>query len=170
MMKDDMQITVRQGTIKDLPFLRQMLFEAFFWSPDYLRPPLSEFVNEPEIKNLLGNWGRNGDTAVIAQAGEVSVGAAWYRFWSADHHSYGYIDEETPELGMAVSAGFRSKGIGRKLLIAILEMACDQGIRSMSLSVDPHNFALHLYESEGFSKVGESGTSWTMKKELTKKR
>lgn len=169
-MERDTAVTVRPGTIEDVPFLRKMLFEAFFWSPDYLRPPLSEFESEPEFRKLLGNWGREGDSAVIAEVGATPVGAAWYRFWSEDNHSYGYVDAETPELGMAVSAGFRSNGIGRKILTAILEVAYHEGIRSMSLSVDPHNCALQLYESEGFTKVGESGTSWTMKKELTGKR
>ena len=32
--------------------------------------------------------------------------------------------------------------------------------------VDPNNFARYLYESEGFKKVGESGTSWTYKLDI----
>ena len=31
-----------------------------------------------------------------------------------------------------------------------------------TLSVSPSNFARSFYESEGFHKVGESGTSWTL--------
>ena len=35
-----------------------------------------------------------------------------------------------------------------------------------ALSVDPNNYALYLYETLGFKKVSESGTSWTMLKDL----
>ena len=45
----------------------------------------------------------------------------------------------------------------------LIAAAREEEIRALSLSVDPANFAHQLYESEGFVKVGESGTSWTMK-------
>ena len=44
---------------------------------------------------------------------------------------------------------------------ALLEAARDDGVRTLSLSVDPSHFARRLYESEGFVKVGEASTSWT---------
>ena len=153
---------IRNGTLKDLPFLEQMLFEAFFWNPNQARPEFKAFFKQPEIRKLLAEWGRPGDRAVIAEEGERPVGAAWYRFGTEEDHSWGYVDPETPELGMGVCADFRSKGIGRALLGVIIETARNEGLRAISLSVDPANFARQLYESKGFVKVGESGTSWTM--------
>jgi len=52
------------------------------------------------------------------------------------------------------------------MLRKIVEIARDDGYPGLSLSVDPANFACKLYESEGFVKVGESGTSWTYKLEF----
>ncbi|MCZ6820435.1 MAG: GNAT family N-acetyltransferase [Calditrichaeota bacterium] len=72
-------------------------------------------------------------------------GSAWYRLWTHAEHSYGCVDSETPELGVGVCASHRSKGVGRAL----------------GLSVAPEKFARQLYESEGFVKIGESGSSWT---------
>jgi ribosomal protein S18 acetylase RimI-like enzyme len=43
-----------------------------------------------------------------------------------------------------------------------MHAAATDGFTRISLSVDPQNSALRLYESEGFSQVGESGTSWTL--------
>ncbi|MFQ5630191.1 MAG: GNAT family N-acetyltransferase [bacterium] len=153
---------IRTGKPQDLPFLEQMLFEAFFWHPDQERPVVQEFMQRPEFKKLLMNWGRNGDRAIIAEEKEIPVGAAWYRLWTEKDHSYGFVDADTPELGIGVLASHRSKDMGRALLRALIRGAREDEFRTLSLSVDPGNFALQLYESEGFVKVGESGTSWTM--------
>jgi GNAT superfamily N-acetyltransferase len=157
---------IRIGTQEDLPFLEQMLFEAFFWHPNQTRPELQEFMQHPEFQKLLSDWGRPGDKAVIAEDGETPIGAAWYRSWSEENHSYGFVDAATPELGMAVHASHRTKGAGRALLRALIAAARNEGIRALSLSVDPANFARQLYASEGFVKVGDSDTCWTMRLNL----
>ena len=155
-------MNIRAGNQDDLAFLQQMLFEAFFWRPDQDRPDYSEFHRDPAFHKILAGWGRRGDRAVIAEEDERPVGAAWYRFWTEADHSYGFVDAETPELGIGILADYRSRGVGRALLRALIEAAQDEGVGALSLSVEPENFARQLYESEGFVKVGESGTSWTM--------
>ena len=162
-------MTIRTATSDDLPFLEAMQFEAFFWSLSTPRPPAGEFLARPEIQKFLAGWGRPGDRAVIAQEGTASIGAAWYRLWTDEDHSYGFVDAETPELGIGVEASHRSRGVGRALLRALIEAARDDGVRTLSLSVDPSNFARRLYESEGFVKVGASGTSWTYLLRITRR-
>ena len=77
-------VTVREASALDVPFLEEMLHEAFFWS---------------------GEAGRLRSMIALARQ----------RSWPA-----------------------------------------------LSLSVAPANPARRLYESEGFRKVAEAGTSWTM--------
>ena len=161
-MAQQASILVRIGLPDDLPFLSEMLFEAFHWQSQENRPPLRSFQNDLAFQILLADWGRDGDTAVVAELGGESVGAAWYRLWTDDVHSYGYVDSQTPELGMAVSFKHRSQGVGRMLLRSLMNIARANHVKAMSLSVDPNNIARRLYESEGFVKVGESGTSWTL--------
>jgi ribosomal protein S18 acetylase RimI-like enzyme len=153
---------IRRGTKEDLSFLKEMLFEAFFWNPDVQRPDYDEFSQQREFSKLLYGWGRLGDQAIIAEIDNKPVGAAWYRFWTEENHSYGFVDENTPELGVAVQSNFRSLGIGRVLLCELIENARNESIKTLSLSVDPDNYAKKLYGSEGFVKVSESGTSWTL--------
>ena len=155
-------IKIRKGSESDLLFLEKMLFEAFFWNLNVNRPDYREFFHQPEIKKLLSGWGRPGDLAIIAEIDREPVGAAWYRFWAKEDHSYGFVDKNTPELGIAINKNFRSQGIGRALLCELIEIARKEGIKTISLSVDPANYANKLYGSEGFIKVGESGTSWTL--------
>lgn len=162
------KIFLHPATLKDMPFLECMLFEAFFWQPGSSRPDFEEFRQHPEFVKLLAGWGRPGDTGYIAEVNKEPVGAAWYRFWTDVNHSYGYIDAATPEIAIGVEPLYRGQGIGRKLLQALLVEAHRQGMRQVSLSVDPRNIARRLYESEGFVKVGELGTSWTMLHDLTR--
>lgn len=146
----------------DRAFLEEMLFEAFFWNPAWSRPPLGEFREQPEFTKLLADWGRPGDRGVLAEEQGTRIGAAWFRLWTPVFHSYGFVDAETPELGIAVVSARRSKGVGRSLLRALIEIARGDGHRALSLSVSPSNYARAFYEAEGFHKVGESGTSWTL--------
>ena len=146
----------------DRAFLEEMLFEAFFWNPAWSRPPLGEFREQPEFAKLLAGWGRPGDRGVLAEEQGTRIGAAWFRLWTPEFHSYGFVDAETPELGIAVVSARRSKGVGRSLLRALIEIARGDGHRALSLSVSPSNYARAFYEAEGFHKVGESGTSWTL--------
>lgn len=157
------EITIRHGTLDDLPFLREMLFEAAYWRPDQVRPNLEQGLDRPDLIHLLADWGREGDQAVIAvtQDGQ-RVGAAWYRFWDAEQHSYGYISPNIPELAIAVQEKFRGMGIGHKLLSTLLKKAAIQNVKKVSLSVEIDNLALHLYRSHGFVPLEKLGDSWTM--------
>jgi ribosomal protein S18 acetylase RimI-like enzyme len=146
----------------DVDFLEEMLFEAFFWDPTGPRSTLTELRENPEFKKLLAGWGRPGDRAVIAEHEGSRLGAGWFRLWTPELHSYGFVDAGIPELGIAIAPGRRSKGLGRSLLRALIEAARADRFAALSLSVSPSNFARQLYESEGFQKVGESGTSWTL--------
>jgi GNAT superfamily N-acetyltransferase len=155
-------VEIRAAVVADLPFLERMLFEAFFWDPRAVRPPFVELRREPEFVKLLGGWGRRGDRALIADDGGAPIGAAWYRLWTPELHSYGFVDAATPELAIGVAPEHRSKRAGRRLLDALIAEARREGHPALSLSVSPDNFARRLYESAGFAKVGVSGTSWTM--------
>ena len=143
-----------------MPFLRDMLHHAYYWRE-----------NSPEMEDLpvaryVSGWGRPGDASVIAIEGHFSVGAAWYRLFKASDPGYGFVDEETPELSIAVVPSRRGHGLGSELLEALLVRAREDGFSKLSLSVEPDNPALKLYEKHGFHKVGESGGSWTMVTEL----
>ena len=157
---------IRSGNSRDIEFIKQMLIEACFWNPRIPRPDMKEFFKNREIGKLVSGWGRTGDRAVIAEIDRRPSGAAWFRLWTESDHSYGYVSSDIPELGLGIVPQYRSQGIGRKLLRKLIDLARGDGFTGLSLSLDPANFARKLYESEGFVKAGESGTSWTYKLEL----
>ena len=75
---------------------------------------------------------------------------------------YGFVDATVPELGMGVVREWRGRGVGTLLLAALVEVAREQGVEALSLSVEADNSARRLYERFGFRTVGEVGGSLTM--------
>jgi ribosomal protein S18 acetylase RimI-like enzyme len=109
----------------------------------------------------LTGWPRHGDHGLIAEQGGP-VGAAWYRTYTEASHGHGFVAEDVPELSIAVIAPRRREGIGRRLLLDLIDASVAQGCRALSLSVAENNPARGLYESTGFVLVGRHGHTCTM--------
>ena len=75
---------------------------------------------------------------------------------------YGFVDDETPELAIAVVPSKRGHGIGDELLQELIAKAKAGGYGRLSLSVEPGNPARKLYERHGFEVVDEGAEAWTM--------
>ena len=148
-----MSIVLRRGGAQDVRFLRDMLVHAYYWRARVPGSLVSRYVR---------GWGRPGDTAVIALEGGFPVGAAWFRVFPSGEPGYGFVDEATPELAIAVVPSKRGLGIGDELLKALLEKAQAAGYSRISLSVEPGNPARKLYERHGFQVVSEGEDAWTM--------
>jgi GNAT superfamily N-acetyltransferase len=154
---------IRNATAEDEPFLRQMMNEAAAWNPDWPHDQILDALSDPIFARYHDGWGRPGDSGVIAEEAGEPMGAAWYRLFTPDAPGYGFVDEQTPELGLAVARLHRRKGVGTALLRSLIERARVDGLAALSLSVAPHNQSRMLYEREGFEKVGENSGSWTMR-------
>src|SRR5215469_17458890 len=105
-----------------------MLYLALFVPPGQPPPPQS-VLGDPAIARYVEGWGtRSGDSGLIALVQRVPVGAAWLRLFPASDPGYGFVDERTPELSIAVLATHRGKGIGSLLMDRLL-----QGVDAASL-------------------------------------
>ena len=155
-------MNIRPATADDVDFLKKMLYEAAAWNPDWPHDEIIQALSSPVLARYHGGWPRPGDGGVIAELEGEPVGAAWYRLFTAVEPGYGFVDEETPEIGIAVEPLHRRKGIGETLLRALISEARQYGFAALCLSVAPHNRSRMMYERAGFEKVDESGGSWTM--------
>jgi GNAT superfamily N-acetyltransferase len=152
-------VVIRELRDSDLPFLREMLHAAAFWRSSGRTgfDPVGA-VKRGALKLLLRRylglyhrgWGRSGDTGFVAEIQGRPAGAVWYRLFTQARHGHGFVDEQTPELAIAVVAGHRGKGIGRALMERIAERARADGLARIALSVDPDNPAKRLYASLGY--------------------
>ncbi len=154
-------VRYRPAGTDDLPFLAAMLGEAAVWRPDKPTPTGDEVLADPRYAMYLAGWPRPGDHGVVAEQGGP-VGAAWYRTYTEVSPGIGFVAEDVPELSIAVIASRRHEGIGRRLLVELIDASVDQGYPALSLSVREQNPARSLYESVGFVTVAKDGTSWTM--------
>lgn len=162
-------IIYRQATEEDEPFLWEMLADAAH--EDSVRTVAAN----PGTARYVEGWGRGGDLGFVAVApgsGEP-LGAAWLRLLVGENRGYGYVDDRTPEIAVAVRPAARGTGIGASLISRLLQAARAR-YRAVCLSVRADNPARRLYERLGFEVVegGEKanrtgGTSVTMRLDLT---
>ncbi|MBC7813316.1 MAG: GNAT family N-acetyltransferase [Burkholderiales bacterium] len=153
--------TMRPLSAADEPFLWEIMYHAIHVAEG--EAPPRDIVRRPELAHYLDGWGREHDGGFIAEVDGQPVGAVWLRLLQGDDQGYGYVDDATPELSIALLAEHRGRGVGTRLLEAGLDDASKR-YAAVSLSVDPSNAAMRLYERFGFVVVGESSTSLTMKK------
>jgi GNAT superfamily N-acetyltransferase len=144
--------------MSDEPFLWEMLYLALFVPLG--EPPLPRSVlRDPTIARYVEGWGtRSGDSGLIALVDGAAAGAAWLRCFPASAPGYGFVDERTPELSIAVMPEHRGKGIGSRLLERLL-----QGVNSTSLSCDPGNPSWRMYVRLGFEPLPDGRTMLRIK-------
>ena len=101
----------------------------------------------------------------MAEIDKVVVGAAWTRLI----HSYGFVDNKTPELSISLYPQYRNQGIGTKLIYGIFEELSHAGYQSVSLSVSKQNPAVRMYLRIGFAIVQENDADYIMVHPLASK-
>jgi GNAT superfamily N-acetyltransferase len=140
---------------QDTRFLRDMLRHAYHWR-----------MGDPDLPayRYVKSWGRPGDAGVVAFTGPNPYGAAWYRLFPASAPGFGFVDEETPELTIAVVPSHRGHGTGGELLEALLARARGEGFTRISLSAEPGQTG--FYEKHGFRELRREDGTVTMVADL----
>jgi len=151
-----LEITIRPIKQDDIPFLWEMLYQAIYVSPGGPRPP-REILQRSELARYVRNWGQLGDIGFLAidLASQKPIGAAWIRLFTAEMRGYGYVNDQTPELTVAVLPEYRWVGVGTRLIHELLALV-SADYSAVSLSVDPGSPALRFYKHLGFKPVGKS--------------
>jgi ribosomal protein S18 acetylase RimI-like enzyme len=157
-------VQIRAALPRDQSILREMLYHALYVAPG--REAFSpDIVDRPELARYVSNWGGEGDLGLIASDAETSevFGAAWVRLLRGENRGYGYVDDDTAELCIAVVPQQRNKQIGTELLTQLFRMV-QQHYSAISLSVAAENPAMHLYQRLGFQTVSNHAGAVVMKK------
>ena len=136
---------IRPAGPNDVRFLSDMLRHAYYWH-------VGEDPDLPVARYVTG-WGRPGDAGLIAAETAGPVGAAWYRLFPEEEAGFGFVDEATPELTIAVVPSRRGRGLGHELLEGLLETAREAGFERISLGVEPGSSQEAFYARFRFEPV-----------------
>jgi ribosomal protein S18 acetylase RimI-like enzyme len=159
-----MNCTIRSLAAEDERFLWEMLYQALYVPEGGSALP-REVIHLPELARYVRGWGREGDCGCLASDPVTSepIGAVWLRLLVGDNKGYGYVDDDTPELGIAVLPEYRNRGIGTQLLTHLFGSVGGQS--SISLSVSANNPAVRLYQRLGFEIVSTTDELLLMKRD-----
>lgn len=165
-------ITLRKGTIEDVPFIAQMIMAALhldYKADDRLYRQIIKLVKDD---GTLYSWPR----CVIAVDGKICAGLCLaydgkdyherkMRSFAMPYDDGGTLGDEDPSLleqedeagegefyidSLAVTQEYRRHGIGRQLMLDAIKKGQELGL-SPTLLVDPENpNAIKLYTSLGF--------------------
>jgi ribosomal protein S18 acetylase RimI-like enzyme len=159
--------STRRARDDDVDFLWVALYHASHAEELGIRDPTA-LRARPELARYVDGWDRRaGDLGVVVVDNDTAapVGAAWLRLLTGDATGYGYVDDDTPELAIAVLPTHRGRRLGTRLLGDLLD-AARGSFDAVSLSVRADNPARRLYERTGFRPVASTGadsTSITMR-------
>lgn len=145
---------IRPVGFDDVAAIRLFQRAALFVPPGAAPFP-DDLVDQPDIAQYWQELGgRAGDVGrvAVATAGEI-IGAVWARLLP---DGYGFVDDATPEMSIAVDPAHRNRGVGSSLIEALLAE-----VPRCSLSVDTRNPAAALYERFGFTTVRRDG-EWSV--------
>src|SRR3546814_14307787 len=95
-----------------------MLAIAADWRPGSVVRSVEEVLAEPKLAHYVLGWPRAGDFGVVASDDDGQlVGAAWCRSFTADDPGFGFVSSVVPEVSLGVVTAFRTRGVGRQLLV-----------------------------------------------------
>ena len=140
-------MNLREARFEDEQFLWEAQYHAALLDSE--DEPMMAIRSNPILARYVDGWGRAGDIGIIAEHENNSIGAAWCRLFPEDSKGWGWIDEKTPEISVAVLPKFRQKGIGTSMLTRLIEIACEEN-EMLSLAVRSTNPAVRLYQRLDF--------------------
>lgn len=139
-------LIIRPATARDLPDITVIYNEAVLTTD-------ATFDNETKTIEQQQAWfsGHDGRHPVLVAEmnGEV-VGWASLSEWSS---RCAYAD--TGELSIYIKESARGRGIGRKLMAAVMEAGRERGLHTViSRITDGNLVSVHLHEELGFQNIG----------------
>ena len=136
-------VTVRPATLADVDAVVAMLAEVA-GEGRWIATEAPVDVDRRR-RRMVEDIEREDAVVLVAEVAGERVGELGLRL-----AGYGVAD-----LGMAVAAGWRGRGIGSALLAEAIDQARTAGAHKIALQVWPHNAAaIALYERFGFQREG----------------
>ena len=119
------------------------------WDPPPAPPRPRSVLEDRRVRIYAEHWGLPTDVGVIAVVDGHDAGACWMRLVQGGL-GMAYVDDETPQLGIALEPPYQHRGFGKRLMREALLAAWRHGYAQVSLTVHPENPAIAVYRACGF--------------------
>ena len=138
--------------------LKTFLYEAIYVPEGCDRPPF-DIVYRPELTVYYDSFGSApADNALVLDDDGRICGCCWSRIMD----DYGHVSDDTPSLAISLLPEYRGRGYGTRLLSDLLDLLRSRGFSRASLAVQKANYAVRMYEKEGFKTIDENDEEYIM--------
>lgn len=162
MMDQIGHVLIREMLPSEYFLMEDIMYEAVY-HPDPGNPYPKEIIYYPAVRVYWDNWGEEKeDWCLVSVVDNKIAGAVWIRTFQGKLKGCGYIDEQTPEIVIALFAAYRNKGIGTQMMNQMIAWMKSEGYAQVSLSITKGNPAIRLYERLGFRTVDENEEDYIM--------
>ena len=156
------KVLIRTILPTEYSLLEDIMYEAIY-HPDPKNPYPKEVIYYPQVRVYWDNWGAmKDDHCLVALIDDKIIGAVWIRTFQEEMKGYGYIDEYTPEVAIALFEEYRNQGIGTELMKQMIILMKEKNFRQVSLSITKGNPAVQLYDRLGFNVIDEKEEDYIM--------
>ncbi len=153
---------IRKMLSEEYYLMEDFMYEAIY-HPDPKNPYPKDVIYLPQVRVYWDNWGKGeNDRCLVAVTADKIVGAVWIRTFQGATKGFGCIDEQTPEIAIALFEKYRNKGIGTQMMERMIGLMKSEGYAQVSLSITKGNPAIRLYERLGFQQIEENEEDYIM--------
>jgi ribosomal protein S18 acetylase RimI-like enzyme len=156
-------VTIRPLRTSNVDFLKEMVFLSLFKESGLFD---REILETKEISKYYRNWDSKKEIGFIARYNDKDIGAIWCRKFPFFDQGYGYVEDNIPEMGIAVYPEYRGRGLGQLLMNHLFSRLRHNGDIAISLSVHTNNPAKKAYIRNNFVPVRRDGNNIVMVKKL----
>jgi GNAT superfamily N-acetyltransferase len=156
-------VNVRPLRTSNVEFLKEMVFLSLFKETGLFD---REILENKDIAKYYKAWDSKKEIGFIARYNDKDIGAIWCRKFPFFDQGYGYVEDNIPEMGIAVFPEYRGRGLGQLLMDHLFNRLRHTGDNAISLSVHSSNPAKKAYVRNGFVPVRREGNSIVMLKKL----
>lgn len=161
-----MNITIKRLNTIPINIFHQFFYKAIF-VPENQPPVPFENIYKPELYKYINAFGKKpNDTCVVGMVCAEIVGLAWARTFSDSEQSYGFINEDVPELCIYIKDKYRRRGLGKRLVKQMVYEIEKKGFSAIYVNVDKRNPAILFFKSLGFVPDHENSNEVVMIKTL----
>ncbi len=148
---DTPDFTLRPATEADRTYLARLLYLTDVFGDE--TGQISEGFAE-DLEAYVGAWAPDQGGIIALSPEGIPAGGVWVRAGGEKRPPYGFVEAAIPELAIAVEGRYAGRGLGTRLIRAMMDQARAAGHPGVSLAVDAGNDrARRLYLKLGFELV-----------------